>query len=223
MQNNKKRMFFDAVGRSKGQSFVELALIFSILINLMAGMVEFGNLLNQYINVVDGAREGARFGSNDDPFTTESDGVTPHYETFFGQIYTIIQGEYDSSGAQLSKGAINPIVLDENPDSTDDILVTFFSITGNKTSGAKGIVRFESAAGSRYNKATTESKFTNDQILDMVDGFAPSTGVLLVEIFYSYNQILKLFSFTGIPDPVNLHAYSIMPLSAAEPTPTPRP
>jgi len=196
----------------KSQSLVELTFVFTILMTLLAGMVEFGNLLNQYINLIDGAREGARYVSNDDPFETGN------YETFFGKVYETVQGRYES-GVQLSKGAINPIILTKA--NHDDIVVTFFSVTTNPATGAKSLVRFESAAGTRYNEKT--SKFSNDEILALVDGTAPSTGLLLVEIFYDYNQILKLFSFTGIADPLPVYAYAIMPLSSAEPTPTPRP
>ena len=64
-----------------------------------------------------------------------------------------------------------------------------------------------------------------------MDSNAPPTGVLLVEIYYGYPQTLKmpLFSgveffgtqFTIIPDPIPLYLYTVMPLSSAEPTPTP--
>jgi hypothetical protein len=192
-------------------------------------MVEFGNLLNQYINVVDGAREGARFASNDDPFgplkVIAADGTittVSNYEPFFQKIYEIIEGQFDEDGNQLSKGAINPLVL--NPANGDDIVVSFFSVTTNGA-GAKSLVRFTSATHSRYNNITSAHVsphiFTDAQILALVDGTAPSTGLVLVQVFYAYDQILKLFSFTGIPDPVYLRAYSIMPLSAAEPTPVP--
>jgi hypothetical protein len=53
---------------------------------------------------------------------------------------------------------------------------------------------------------------------------APNTGVVLVEIFYNYPQILKLPVLTTIlPDPIPLYVYTIMPLSAAEPTQTSAP
>jgi hypothetical protein len=55
----------------------------------------------------------------------------------------------------------------------------------------------------------------------MVDGTAPNSGILCVEIFYDYNQILKFYQVVG--DPIKVHAYSIMPLSSVEPTPTPKP
>ena len=196
---------------SKGQSFIELTLMLLVLLTLLVGMVEFGNLLNLYINLVDGAREGARFVSNDDPFETGN------YEAFFGKVYETVQGRYES-GVQLSKGAINPVIL--SAANGDDIIVTIYSITTNPSSGAKALVKFTSGAGSRYNQHT--SMLSDATILSRVDGYAPNTGLLVVEIFYNYHQILKLFSVI-VPDPILVHTYSIMPLSSAEPTPTPRP
>jgi hypothetical protein len=218
-----KRQFAKPLKRkNKGQSLVELTLILTVLLTLLVGMVEFGNLLNQYINVVDGTREGARFGSNDDPFAIimVNNVPTPNYEIFFAKIYTVVEGHYDVNGVQRSKGAINPIVL--NKDNGDDIVVSFFSVATDGATGAlTSIERFESAAGSRYNNQT--SRFTDGQISARMDGLAPSTGVLLVEVFYHYYQILRLYSFIGVPDPILVHTYSVMPLSAAEPTPTPNP
>jgi len=47
----------------RGQSFVELMLVVMILAVLLAGVVEFGFMLNQYLHVLDGARESARYAS----------------------------------------------------------------------------------------------------------------------------------------------------------------
>jgi hypothetical protein len=52
-----------------------------------------------------------------------------------------------------------------------------------------------------------------------------------VEIYYNYPQLLKLLSNNGfmgvtysiLPDPVPLYVYTIMPISAAEPTQVPTP
>ena len=66
------------------------------------------------------------------------------------------------------------------------------------------------------------SHFTTAQVLSLMDASAPGSGVLLVEVYYNYPQILKLPVFEQvIPDPILLYTYSIMPLSSAEPTPTP--
>jgi hypothetical protein len=53
---------------------------------------------------------------------------------------------------------------------------------------------------------------------------APSTGLVIVELTYTYDQKLKLPWITAfISDPVVLHNYALMPLVSAEPTPTPVP
>ncbi len=67
------------------------------------------------------------------------------------------------------------------------------------------------------------SKFSDAEIVSRIAASgAPKTGVLLIEIFYNYPQTLKLPVFSNvIPDPIPVHAFAIMPLSAAEPTPIP--
>lgn len=51
-----------------------------------------------------------------------------------------------------------------------------------------------------------------------------SKGFLAVEVYYCYNQVLNLPIFTTfVPNPLMIHAYTIMPLPAAAPTPTPKP
>jgi hypothetical protein len=47
----------------KGQSLVEMAFVLPILLFLAVGIVELGYALNAYIQTVNAAREGARFGS----------------------------------------------------------------------------------------------------------------------------------------------------------------
>ncbi len=199
----------------KSQSLVELAIVLPILILLMSGVVEFGNLLNQYINLVDGAREGARFGSDKDPFVRPADGSAFLANAdFYNGIDTIVEGTF-SGGTQLTKGAISPISL--NKDNGDDVVISVFSILNGT------VKRFPYPTGwSKYSEQT--SKFTDAELAARLDATAPDTGMLLVEIFYNYSQILKMPFFTAvIPDPISVHTYSIMPLTAAEPTPTPKP
>lgn len=51
-----------------------------------------------------------------------------------------------------------------------------------------------------------------------------SKGFVAVEVYYCYDQVLSLPIFTiFVPDPLMIHAYTIMPLPAAAPTPTPKP
>jgi hypothetical protein len=225
---NFKRLNFNWKRENKSQSLVELAIIFGILLLLLAGMVEFGNLLNQYINLVDGAREGARFGSNDDPFYKDPVTGVEHYQLFFGQIYQIVEGQFDSDGNRLTKGAINPLALDKNVG--DDIVVTFFSITTHSP-GAPTLERFvdgknEANPMSRYNTPNRLLGFQKSDILPKIPVDTPNTGLVVVQIFYHYQQILRFIDFSSDPASrytIAIQSYSIMPLSSAEPTPTPRP
>lgn len=51
------------MNKEKGQSLVELALSFLVLMFLLAGAVEFGTLFFQYVQLRDAAQEGALYGS----------------------------------------------------------------------------------------------------------------------------------------------------------------
>lgn len=222
VEQMKKRSF--SRSKNRGQSFVELALVLFFLLLLLSGMVEFGNLLNQYVNLVDGAREGARYGSNNDPFLL-SDGVTYDYSapqnSFFQNIDKVVEGDTSVDPEQRTS-AIAPLVL--VPDRTDgnqgdEVLIRFYAVSGSNIIG-----RFPaSAAWCAYCRSGGHtSLITEGQIQTELESSAPSTGILVIEIFYAYNQILKMPFFTAfVPDPIQVHAYAFMPLSAAEATPTP--
>jgi hypothetical protein len=229
-----KKVIFYFRLHNKGQSFMELALVLSILLLLVTGMVEFGNLLNQYINLVDGVREGARFGSNNDPFFI-SDKNSPDYgkidysapqESFFQNIDKVIEGDTSLPVSERTS-AIAPIVLDPvthgvrtpsgEPYKADDILITFYGVSGNTITGT-----FPSAEPWAKYPSGQVSKITDGDIRGYLEPGAPATGILVVEIFYNYHQLLKLPLFTTvISDPIPVHSYAVMPLSGAEATPGP--
>lgn len=65
---------------------------------------------------------------------------------------------------------------------------------------------------------------------DRVNGFlssgsgSPSKGLVAIEFYHCYNQVLALPMISlFIPNPMRIHAYTLMPLPAAQPSPTPRP
>ena len=188
---------------------MEMTIILGILLLLLMGMVEFGNLLNQYINLVDGAREGARFGSNQDPFSdpvTNQDNYAVVQDSFYQKICVIVDG-CDTG----ESGSIAPIEL--KAENGDDVLISFLSI---RTGGTYIVYGPWPQYHNRTSKILTDPAF----ITGSLNVNAPNTGVLIVEIFYAYKQLLGLPIFTVvIPNPIPVHAYAIMPLSAAEPTP----
>ena len=188
----------------KGQSFVELSLVIIFLMIFVAGIVEFGFALNNYLNLVDASREAVRYSSDFDPFILNPDGTRSLDDNFFDQTF------------QLTEQVLAPVVLD--PSNGDDIVVSFFSVSDGY------FKRYPVGSPGRSRYLNQVSKFSDAEIQSRMDSSAPPTGVLLVEIFYHYNQVLKLPIFTAfVPDPMQIYAYAIMPLSSAEPIPTPIP
>lgn len=214
----------------RGQSFAELMLVVLILMLFLAGVVEFGFLMNNYLHIFDAAREAARFSST-------SVAIAPNGSS--------VQQFYVNTAIQAIRVML-PVV--PNGNRGDDVVISVFSVSGNS------ITRHPDGDGwslcSQYydaelNAAMTSylslddrmafingwdsctprpSVFTDADILARMDPVAPASGVLLVEIFYNNLQILELPVFSQIiPNPILVYVYSVMPLSSAEPTPTPRP
>lgn len=189
--------------KQNGQSFIELAVIFMVLITMLAGVVEFGYLLNQYITLVEGTRETARVASKGDPFTAPGNGIIN--QDFLDTVTILLEGGVVESRQIL--GSIEPISLD--PSINDDIVISVFTFASG------GVVRYPDVDGwSRYDNQV--SRFTNADIQAKLVGGSPDTGAILIEVYYHYHQILNLME--GWTGPILVHAYSIMPLSAAEPT-----
>ncbi len=197
---------------TRGQSLVELALVLALLLFMVIAIVEYGFLLNQYLNILDAGREATRQFSVVDPFdeyhnVKESFFVRPDLSSPVSS--TNLPGVADSV-----EDFLKPLTLDP---TRDDIVISFFSV------GNGSATRFPDSNGwSRYHNKV--SQFSTADIEERLNGSAPATGVLLVEIFYNYWQTMNLPIFSNvIPNPIPLYNYAIMPLSAAEPTPTPMP
>jgi len=60
--------------KSRGQSIVEFMVLLPLLVMMLSGLIEFGFMLNFYLDLIDGAREVARFGANLDPLEPD-DGI----------------------------------------------------------------------------------------------------------------------------------------------------
>lgn len=224
-------------GRERGQSFVELMLIALILVLLLAGAVEFGFMINNYLHVLDGAREAARYSSSSTAFIFDPEGaITDYYDAKFYYVTAL-------KAAQT----MAPIRLD--PTHGDDILVSVFSVHGTSavrfplgtstgwslcahygsfitylSSQSPPISVPDAVAGAEWSSCTPgASRFSTADVASRLVSGAPATGALLVEVLYSYAQVLKLPVLTEvIPDPVQLYVYTVMPNAAAEPTPTPQ-
>lgn len=251
-----------------GQSLVEVAIIFPVLLILLSGLLEFGFMLNEYMTIQDAVRNAARFASDGD--FMQSDTPYNQYlcadpETGFpqescckgknsitGEVYGIGTLDFFRQTACLVNDELNQMspdiemhclapgsndlcywgVLDPNnglPENKDEILISAYSV--NKLpNGTSQVTQFPGLNGWSYAEnyigysgvRNQNSRFSIAEISARLDNSAPNSGYILVEVFYNYDQKLKLPWITAfVPDPILLHVYAIMPLSSAEPTPTP--
>jgi hypothetical protein len=207
---------------SKGQSFVELALVTLLLMLLIAGISEYGVLLNRYLNLADGVREAARFNASLNPFCPAgSTTCTPG---------TIDPNYYKKTACEVEE-VILPITLDRA--RGDDIVISFFTVETNGLGQSVVTGRFPTVNGQngwswRENgdfytgspctwagdgTRNQNSKQNSTYIQQRMDTTAPAVSVALVEVFYNYPQTLKApFFEQTFPDPIPVYTYAIFPI-----------
>ncbi|NIR63040.1 MAG: hypothetical protein GWO08_14450, partial [Gammaproteobacteria bacterium] len=236
----------------KGQSLLELALFFPILLILLSGVVEFGLFLNQYLSIQDAARNAARFAS--DGLYDRVDNIKDCNATrdFYRQAACVVNQELvqEQPWITMERGFPynTPVDCETNPSDScctnrmclhldpervdndgvlvgDDIVISVFGVTDGQVTA-----RFPDTDGWSFAEdwgigVVKSSSFTNSDVNNLLlDPGSPSTGYILVEVYYHYDQALNLpWVEAFIPDPIATHTYAFMPLSSAEPTPTPLP
>jgi len=115
-------------GKRAGQSLVELALFFPILLILLSGVIEFGFMLNTYVNLIDGPREAARFAVAQNPFTSSQfsqDAPPPDNPCFYNAVAAEVLTAY-----RPDPNAPPTIRLDP---SQDDVVISVFAINNGHT------------------------------------------------------------------------------------------
>jgi len=199
----------------RGQSLVEFTILLPVLLIMISGLIEFGFMLNYYLDIIDASREAARWGASDDPLRADGTGAWAEPNAnFYGRTCTVAQ-------TSISTGSGGQISLDP---TSDDIVISAFSVSGGTISA-----RWPSTSATGWScmnpppgVGNHTSDFTTAEVQALLDPSAPNTGVVLVEMWYDYDMILGLPWITAfVPNPVTLYAYSMMPNPNVEPTPTP--
>lgn len=200
----------DLAKKSKAQSAIELTLVLGLLLLLLTAMVEFGVLMNTYISVQDAARTGAREAAVADPIAN--------------QLKFLSNDDSEPGVPVIVRSALAPLEVDpkcDDPatDPCDNIIISVYSVTRGQT--PKPLFPPHKV----YNNYRT-SQVTPAQLGAQLDPAAPNTGLVVIEIYYSYRQLLNLpwmDPFENAGGFIPLRVFAIMPLSAAEPTITPKP
>ncbi len=203
--------------KSRGQSLVEVAIAFPILIMLFTGMVEFGFILNFYLSLLDATRDSARLYSGGDPFTWNPDIVKNprgadefYYETAF-LVQRTLDPLIDDASYRGRRIVLDPLL--------DDVIVSVYSSNGTTTLPRRAAGPYHLFSNGRYVSIFTATDIANTRVSG-----APNAGVLMVEVHYNYHHVLSLPWMTAfLPNPLHLRAYTIMPIRAAEPPETASP
>src|SRR3990172_7392481 len=87
-----------------GQSLVEFTVMLPVLLIMLSGLVEYGILLNYYLDVIDAARDAARFAADGDPLKLGDD------------FFKLVQKETIHSLLKASDGRIS---WPESPDEVE--------------------------------------------------------------------------------------------------------
>ncbi|MDP4088804.1 MAG: pilus assembly protein [Bacillota bacterium] len=98
------------VRRKKGQALVEFAIILPVIMLLLMGILQFGMMLNSYLEVQNAAREGARTG------------IVGSTDTGIRNQITAISPGLDSRNMTIS---INPVENQRKSGDTLTIKITY--------------------------------------------------------------------------------------------------
>lgn len=133
---------------------------------------------------------------------------------------------------------------------TDDVLISVFTIVNRQSSSESPVTTWalsnhdldsthsnnwqydcsgvqDTSTIERTEPYYTESRIGNilgSGVSTPTPASRPNRGFVAIELYYCYEQVLNIPFFTVfVPNPMRIHAYTIMPLPAAAPTPTPKP
>jgi hypothetical protein len=227
----------------KAQSYIELALILPILLITLLGLIEVVYFIGRYLDVLDLTREAARFASVRDPFsgvTGDLDCSTPNQFEFYYDTACVFSPPANSASCTDPAfcNGMNPYIAINQ--STDDVVISVYTITDNMVSnswpGPSGYWALSDHDSDIMNNGnwrndcdgnivTSDPYYTSAVIDNSLSLSAPpNEGFIAVEFYYCHYMVLNLpFISQLIPNPMRIHAYTIMPLPAAAPSPTPKP
>ena len=188
-----------------------------IMLLMLSDVIEFGFMLNFYLDVIDAARETARFAANDDPIRDDTTGnpLDPN-PNFYNRGQTLAKQSLEAA----SDGRIDWLPPVNCAGTNGDIVLSAFSVAAGAVDKRYPVGSGDAGVSMCGNYS---SKLTVAEVNGIISGSGiGNTGFILAEIYYEYDQTLGLPWITAfVPDPIILYAYSIMPNTNVEPTTTP--
>ncbi|KAA3645655.1 MAG: pilus assembly protein [Chloroflexi bacterium] len=232
----------------KAQSMVEIAIIFPVLLLVLTGLIEFGFMLNDYLTILDAARNAARFSADSNfkindtsdycdshPTNMAKQGTTDFFKQTACLVCIELANEKPAINEGLNDGATEGALLTNNVNwavpstekfncpldsSRDNVVISAFQVFGHPSTPSANVL--DDTPWTLYTSSSPTPKITTTFVADRYLGGTPNAGFLAVEVIYNYEHILGL-PWIGVflGNPTVLHVYTIMPLASGEPTSTP--
>jgi len=205
-------------------------------------------MIYNYLSLLDVVREAARFAADRDPEVLNWDTVNfpvyPQGACDDNALHYYLDTACVVIGADFNKDiTLNP--------ATDDIAISVFTIDNNivvdRKPGLPDTDGVWSLYADNWTKNCDGTLRSTTPFFPYTYGGSPGTpgswaptptfgpgtiipagppdkGMVLVEIYYCHHQLLNLPIISDlIPNPIPLHAFTVMPAPQAAPTPTPLP
>ena len=199
-----------------GQSLLEFVMALPILILLFSGMVEFGFMLNTYLSLQDAVRTAARRYSNENPLMLVN-GVVEDDVTFYEGAAQNVVDALDLDARQ--------IIVDP---TRDNVVISVLTIRVDENADPdtiESITRHpeDSEFFRLYSGTSPNSIYGDVEIADYLtanNSVPVDMGLLIIEIFYSYEGVLHLpwtEPFFSEANPTMLYNSTIIPLVAVKP------
>ncbi len=209
-------------GRRKtaGQSLVEFGITLPVLILLFTGMVEFGFMLNTYLSLQDAIRTSARRYSLENPQIKVNGAVVDDPTFYQGAADAVVNDLMPSVDTAARQVFVDP--------TRDNVLISVITISVDEAPDPDvidSIIRHpnNSQFFKLYNDTSPATQYSDTKITETVTangGVPVDAGLLIIEVFYSYEGVLHLpwtEPFFSEANPSMLYASTIMPLVSAKP------
>jgi len=229
------RRFLAIIGPrgERGQSMVEMALAFPILLLVLAGTLEVGKYFNDYLTFLDATREAARYAADGD-LVLATEPSTSCDDNFYHQAACLAQ--QNISGLSFDKLADDIVVSAMSVDSSGHIISRYPRACSDPApppflpNYCDALVSNSQEGWSYCEHITktgckvTSSRFSNAAIEAMLaqSPNSPGTGLVIVEIYRLHRQFLGLIppGMAFLPQEIVMHTYTMMPLPSAAPPPS---
>lgn len=205
----------------RAQSLVEFAIALPILLLLLLGMVEFGFMLNTYLSLQDAARAAARRYSTVNPFDEDGNDSEAFYQNAAEYVVETLAPSGDPEARQI------PV------DSTrDNILISLIELEVTGSSPVT-LSLTRHPLGTNYYKLYGDTDpatgYSDERIQELMtenDAVPLNSGLLIVEIYYSYEGVINspfTTPFMSEDNPVTLYTSVVMPTTYVKPLTTETP